>query len=88
MCDSSYRNEPGRIVDDVNNPPVTDSDTPVVFVASQLLTSCRTGITAQSRNFTVDATEQSVVERIEFFLRRVLNLKTIIRHASGFVSAG
>jgi hypothetical protein len=47
VSDASDAHETGRVVDDVNNAPVADSDPPLVLIALELFVSGRPWVTLE-----------------------------------------
>jgi hypothetical protein len=47
VSDSSDAHESGRVVDDVNNAPVADSDPPLVLIALEFFASGRPWVTLE-----------------------------------------
>jgi len=62
--DPSYGEKFRFIIDEINYAPVTHSNTPLIFVASQFLTSGRTGIVGKRQDLAVDSLEYRIVQRI------------------------
>lgn len=46
------------------------------------------GLVGQCQNLTVDASEEEIVQRIQFLLRRLLDFERVFSHASGYASGG
>ena len=69
-----------RVIDDLQHAPVTDSNAPLILVAFQLFAACRPRIVGQRQNLHVYTREQRIVERIQFLLRRLLNLERVFNH--------
>jgi len=57
--------------------PVTNPDAPLVFVAFQFLASCRTRVVGQRQNLSIYAIEQRIVHRIQFLLRRLIDVERV-----------
>ena len=49
-----------RVVNDVHHPPVTDPDTPLIFVAFQLPASCGPWCVAQRLDFLDDTSQYDI----------------------------
>jgi hypothetical protein len=86
MCNPRHSDEFRRVIDDVEQAPVTGADALLILVAFQLFASSRSGIFGQRQKFPVYLDEQLVIELIEFLLRRLLDFERVLNHAVGCVS--
>jgi len=88
MCDAGYGDKSCRIVDEINYAPITDSNAPLVPVASQFLAPWRAGIIGQSQDLAVNPLEHRIVQSVQFPLRRVFDFERILSHGGVRVSGG
>jgi hypothetical protein len=63
------------VIQQVNDTVIVHADAPLVFVPSELLASCRSGIVGKRHNLAVYPRKQRIVEPVKLFLGRSLNVK-------------
>ena len=58
------RDKFGLIIDEINHAPVTHSNAPLIFVASQFFASSGPGIVGERQDLAVNPHEQCIVESV------------------------
>src|ERR1035437_6881003 len=88
VCNVRHGHCFGWAIDCVDNPVITDPNAPLIFVTFQLFASHGPWVVCQRQNRPIYAGEQRVVERIQFLLRRLLDVERVFKHASQCASGG
>lgn len=88
MCNPGHADELRVVVDYVNDPPVADSNAPLIPEALQLFAPCGPGVIPERFHLAHGPRQHGVWQTFEFFPRRRLYLNEVATHEDARVESG